>query len=1214
MASPTTALAASADVLIDMTVQPNPVIAGSNVTYHIIASNNGPDNSTNVTVTDALPSGLSFVSFSPSQGTCSGTTTITCSFGAIATYSNATVDIVAQTTAPGTISNTASVSATEPDPDTSNNSVTKAVTANVDADMSIGISGSPASAAQGATLTYTITTSNAGPSPATNVTISDPLPSGSNFVSAAGTGWSCANSSGIVTCSRSSSSAVGALPNITLQVTPSATGTVTNAASITANESDPNSSNNTATTSNTVTPGADLAITQPTPASPVAVGAAIVYSLTVTNNGPGTASLISVSDALPANVTFNSVSGSGWSCSKSSGVITCTIAGPISSGAHAGVITINTTAASAGSAVNTATVSSSDTTTTDPTSANNTASTTVTIQTPGADLSLPSMTVSPNPVAAGSNVTYSITGKNNGPLATSGIVTLTDTLPSSLTFVSASGSGWSCSNSSGTVTCTTSNVVNSGSNMNAITLVATATGSGTISNSACVYAASPTDPNPSNNCYSGNGGTVTSTSTQADLAITQAAPSPDPVVAGTLLTYSFTVVNNGPNDATNVIVSDTLYNSSYILGTPSQGTCSNSNPYPSCNLGTLANGASTTVTFQVKPTVTGPRTNQGTVTSSDVGDPNRGNNASNTVTSTVNPGVDVALTHTATPEPVLAGTNLTYVLTAKNNGPSIATNVTITDTLPSGVTYSSATPSSGSCSQSALVVSCNLGSIGSGSQGTVTVVVVPNTTGSITGSSNVGGASSSGTVTIADALPAGLTPTGATGSGWTCTIAGQTVTCNRADSLAPAATYPAIAVPVAISATAPASISDTATISGGADVNPNNNSATVSTSVRPAPDLTLTMTNSGHFAQGGSASFTLTANNAGGIATNAPVTVTDALPPGLTPAVATGAGWTCNIAGQSVTCTRLDALAVAANYPSIAIGLTVAPNAAFTVTNNATVSGGGETNTGNDSASNIVTVNGIPDLTVSLTNSGTFAQGGTAAYAITASNIGGVSTNGTATIADTLPTGLTPVTVAGNGWSCSIAGQSTTCTRADALAAGASYPAISLAVRIAGNASGNLLNSVTVAGGGEQNITNDLAQSTATVATKPDLGLSSTQSGSFAQGSQATYLLNLSNVGQAATDGTTTSVTDTVPAGLTPLSATGTNWACAISGQTVTCTRTDTLAPGAAYPAISLNVNVAGASGTSLTNNASVAGGGDINLANNSSSQTASIQPRIYPI
>jgi uncharacterized repeat protein (TIGR01451 family) len=124
----------------------------------------------------------------------------------------------------------------------------------------------------------------------------------------------------------------------------------------------------------------------------------------------------------------------------------------------------------------------------------------------------------------------------------------------------------------------------------------------------------------------------------------------------------------------------------------------------------------------------------------------------------------------------------------------------------------------------------------------------------------------------------------------------------------------------------------------------------------PSPaDLTLSKSHVGNFVQGQTgAIYTLTVANSGGTATSGAVTVVDALPTGLTPTSMAGANWNCALA--TLTCTRSDALAAGASYPPITLTVNVANTAPASVTNIATVSGGGETNTGNDTASDVTTI------------------------------------------------------------------------------------------------------------------------------------------------------------------------------------------------------------------------------------------------------------------
>ena len=112
----------SSDLSVTKTASPNPGQVGVNLAYRITATNNGPANATNVSVMDTLPSGVTFVSASTTQGSCSGTSTVNCALGTLNVSANAIVTIVVSPTTPGQLSNTASVSATQSDFDTSNNS------------------------------------------------------------------------------------------------------------------------------------------------------------------------------------------------------------------------------------------------------------------------------------------------------------------------------------------------------------------------------------------------------------------------------------------------------------------------------------------------------------------------------------------------------------------------------------------------------------------------------------------------------------------------------------------------------------------------------------------------------------------------------------------------------------------------------------------------------------------------------------------------------------------------------------------------------------------------------------------------------------------------------------------------------------------------------------------------------------------------------------
>jgi uncharacterized repeat protein (TIGR01451 family) len=152
----------SADLTLSKTDIPDPVVLGSSLTYTITVTNNGPDTAAGVVVTDALPAGVTFVSASPSQGTCSGTTTVTCDLGSLGAGASATVTIVVTPTRGTTLSNTASVTGAETDPDTANNSATATTTIDGPDLVEAAVSNPPAGAAVGSSFSVTDTARNRG--------------------------------------------------------------------------------------------------------------------------------------------------------------------------------------------------------------------------------------------------------------------------------------------------------------------------------------------------------------------------------------------------------------------------------------------------------------------------------------------------------------------------------------------------------------------------------------------------------------------------------------------------------------------------------------------------------------------------------------------------------------------------------------------------------------------------------------------------------------------------------------------------------------------------------------------------------------------------------------------------------------------------------------------------------------------------------------------
>jgi len=246
-----------------------------------------------------------------------------------------------------------------------------------------------------------------------------------------------------------------------------------------------------------------------------------------------------------------------------------------------------------------------------------------------------------------------------------------------VTFVSATPGSPTCTHSGGTVTCTLGNLANTASTD--VTIVVNVPAGlpvgTTLTNNASVSSDTddPTTPN--------NATATTTVQRYADMVLSKSAPPT--IKAGQSLSYDLTVTNNGPNAATNVALTDDLpAGVTHRSSMPGQGSCSYSaaNRRVTCDLQTLANGAHTDVTIVVdvpQEMASGAiLENNASVGSSAIED--KPGDESPKAYTTVQTEADLALSKNDTPDPVLAGEQLTYDLTVTNNGPSQATGVVLT--------------------------------------------------------------------------------------------------------------------------------------------------------------------------------------------------------------------------------------------------------------------------------------------------------------------------------------------------------------------------------------------------------------------------------------------------------------------------------------------------------------------------------------------------------
>jgi uncharacterized repeat protein (TIGR01451 family) len=570
-------------------------------------------------------------------------------------------------------------------------------------------------------LTYTLTAFNDGPADADDVVVTDDIPPGTSFVSADNGGTL---SSGTVTWNLGTI-ASGASVNMTLVVAidPGRTADLSNTAEIDSSTEDPTPGNNSDTETTDVDTSADVSIVKTDSVDPVAVGDQLVYTLTVENDGPSSAEDVEVTDPIPAGVSVNSISPSTGSCAEAAGTVTCDL-GTLAPGETVTITITTTPGVPSGSTLsNTATVTSS---TSDPTPGNDEDAEDTDVASP-ADLAITKVDGT-DPVTAGEHLTYTITVTNNGPHAATDVVA-TDDVPAGTSFVSATGGG---TESGGTVTWNIGNLANGASTSFELTVLVDPDRTADLANTASVTG-STADPDPSN----GDDTELTAIVTEADLSLAK-TDGGTTVALGVSTTYTLTLTNDGPSTvpAGAVVTDDAPTGTTIWASDPDCSVASNS---VTCTTsGALAPGDS----IEWDVTVDVPNgyandtlTNVATISSSPVNDPDAVNDTAEDVDDVV-PVSDLSITKTDSVDPVVPGEQLTYTIGVSNAGPADAEDVVVSDPLPTGTTFVSAT---GGGTESGGTVTWNVGTLGNGASTSfeVTVEVDPAVTSDLSNSAAV---------------------------------------------------------------------------------------------------------------------------------------------------------------------------------------------------------------------------------------------------------------------------------------------------------------------------------------------------------------------------------------------------------------------------------------------------------------------------------------------
>jgi uncharacterized repeat protein (TIGR01451 family) len=376
----TVTFGAEADLQIEKSAAPIPGVPDANETYTLKVTNNGPDTAENVSVSDPLPPGLSFVSAS-SQCKLAAPAEVTCELGSLALHDSVTLTIVghiAATVTDGFV-NTATVSSTTPDPDHSNNSASADTPIPPQADLEIQKTASLQTVTAGGQVSYTLVVNNNGPHDATGVTVTDPLPPQLSVLSAMPSQGSCSTSNGVVCALGAIAKGGSAQILVTASVAASASSALINTAHVTGDQTDPDPSNNSSSATIAVTPltpqplnpGPTPLSPLPAPAQPVSdlaivkhvnrttafVGQKLTYTLTVTNHGLDDAPEVNVTDTASLALAILAVHATQGSC-HAGRPATCML-GTLKRDASA-TITVVTRVKEAGQEINAAKVTSTN--------------------------------------------------------------------------------------------------------------------------------------------------------------------------------------------------------------------------------------------------------------------------------------------------------------------------------------------------------------------------------------------------------------------------------------------------------------------------------------------------------------------------------------------------------------------------------------------------------------------------------------------------------------------------------------------------------------------------------------------------------------------------------------------------------------------------------------------------------------------------------------
>ncbi len=417
--------------------------AGETATYNISVTNLGPDEAQDVEISDVLDSWLTFNAVASSPECAASGAVVACDLPDLALNATASVTIAVDIApaAAGSISNTATIEASN-DPSTPRDSNTVTTPVVVETDLEITKTPASSDVVAGAAVTYTLTAKNKGPADASSVQVVDAFPAALSNPAASGctltgTGpviWTIGNLGVDATASC----------DITFDIAPEASVSVSNSATVSGGETDPVSSNDSASTNNAVVKNADLSITKSDGLTEAVAGTDVTYTITATHSaGPSSVIGATISDVFPTSLSnlelISCTPAAGGVCDPAlspgalaSNNFSATVDLPVGSSV-AYVIRGRLSSAASGSLANTASIAAPNDVV-DENAANDDATDSDTILQQG-DLTISKSDDTGGSIRTGGAILYTIVASNNGPSdAVSAVVA--DNFPAGLDAIS----------------------------------------------------------------------------------------------------------------------------------------------------------------------------------------------------------------------------------------------------------------------------------------------------------------------------------------------------------------------------------------------------------------------------------------------------------------------------------------------------------------------------------------------------------------------------------------------------------------------------------------------------------------------------------------------------------------------------------------------------------------------------------------------------------